>query len=59
MIDAHGVPRYWRHFLYGLRVMDVLDAREAIRLAGAASVPTMEKTDRDEWYRGQGRIAGW
>jgi hypothetical protein len=59
MIDSRGVPRTWRHFQYGLRVMGRLDARSAIRMASAASVPQMKDAAKEEWYRRQESAAGW
>ena len=56
---ATGQPRTWRHFIYGLRVMGLLQARESLVMAGAAKVPHMDKADQESWYAEQRRAAGW
>lgn len=56
---ATGQPRTWRHFIYGLREMPAVQARESLVLAGVAKLPHMDKAGQDQWYAEQRRAAGW
>jgi hypothetical protein len=57
MVD--GVPRSWRHFSYGVAHLDRARARDSLRAAAAAGVPTMKKDDAQDWFTRQRAAASW
>lgn len=57
MVD--GVPRSWRHFVYGSAHLARAHARASLRAAAAAGVPYMKKEDAEAWYGVQRAAASW
>lgn len=49
----------WRLFVYGLDALSRRRAREALRMATAASMPYAKQDKATEWLDTQRIVAGW
>jgi hypothetical protein len=58
-VDSRGYPRSWRHYVYGMAVLQREHARESLRVASAMRAGFGSGVKVDEWFALKNAEAGW